>query len=293
MPSDPPLPRGNLEYQRKQAKRLVRAVHDGEPDAVERAREALGSARDRFLLADAQHVIAAEHGFRNWAAFRRALEPPRRARPAGRLGVAPGAEYEARAEKVDAATGLERRLVVAHQYGYATWRELVEDVERFRREWATPPEGAMARAVELVRAGDADALRALVSEHPELVHARAVHGETLLELFTQPEFEVFPDCVDVLVEAGARVNTALNLAACFDKVALVRQLLDAGARADDIETWGFTPLQTAIYHAAVAAADLLADVALVPDTLWVAAAAGRTEELPRFFGADGLALPVD
>src|SRR4051812_6488926 len=211
MPSDPPLPRGNLSYQRKQAKRLVRAVHAGEPDAVERAHEVLGSDRERFLLADAQHVIAAEHGFRNWAAFRRALEQPRRARPVGRIGIAPVADYEARAERVDAPTRLERRLVVAHEYGYATWRELVEDVERFRTEWATPPEGAMARAVSLVRAGDAEGLRALLAEHPELVNARAVRGETLIQLFTQPEFEVHPDCVDVLVDAGAHLNGALNL----------------------------------------------------------------------------------
>jgi hypothetical protein len=291
MPSDPPLPRGNLEFQRKQAKRLARAVRAGEPEAVERAREVMG-VRERFLLADAQHVIAAEHGFRSWAAFRRVLERPARARPVGRIGIAPVSEYEARAEKVDAPTRLERRLVVAHEYGYATWRELVEDVERFRAEWATPPEGAMARGVELVRAGDAAGLSALLAEHPELVGARALRGETLLELFTQPEFEVFPDCVDVLVEAGARVNTALNLAACFDKVGLVRQLLDAGASAGDIETWGFTPLQTAIYHGAVAAADVLAEIALVPDTLWVAAATGRVAELPRFF-ADGEPLPVD
>src|SRR4051794_10083051 len=175
MPHAPPLPGGNLGYQRKQAKRLLRAARAGRPGAVGRVREALGE-RERFVLADAQHVIALEHGARSWADFRGALERPARARPVGRIGIAPVAEYEARAERVDAPTRLERRLVVAHEYGYATWRELVEDVERFRREWATPPEGAMARAVELVRAGDADALRALVAEHPELVHARAVHG---------------------------------------------------------------------------------------------------------------------
>src|SRR3954471_13549762 len=136
MPSDPPLPRGNLEFQRKQAKRLLRAVHAGEPDAVERAREVLGE-RERFVLADAQHVIALEHGARSWAEFRRALERPARSRPVGRIGIAPDSNVEERAEKVDAPTRLERRLVVAHEYGYATWRELVEDVETFRREWAT------------------------------------------------------------------------------------------------------------------------------------------------------------
>jgi hypothetical protein len=64
-----------MEYHRKQAKALVREYRMGEADAVERAEAALGArARDRFLLSDAQHVVAHEAGFRTWHELRRSLE---------------------------------------------------------------------------------------------------------------------------------------------------------------------------------------------------------------------------
>jgi hypothetical protein len=65
--------RANLEHYRRQAKELVRAHARGDADALERARAVLGE-RDRFLLADAQHVLAREHGHRTWAELRRAVE---------------------------------------------------------------------------------------------------------------------------------------------------------------------------------------------------------------------------
>ena len=56
-----------MEYHRKQAKALVRAYRDGEREAVERAERVLGErARQRFLLSDAQHVVARELGHRSW-----------------------------------------------------------------------------------------------------------------------------------------------------------------------------------------------------------------------------------
>jgi hypothetical protein len=59
-----------MEYHRKQAKALVRAYRAGEREAVERAEAVLGGrARERFLLSDAQHVIAREQGHRSWPAL--------------------------------------------------------------------------------------------------------------------------------------------------------------------------------------------------------------------------------
>lgn len=64
-----------MEYYRKQAKALVRAHRAGEREAVERARRVLGArAEQRFLLTDAQFVIAREQGCRSWAALRRERE---------------------------------------------------------------------------------------------------------------------------------------------------------------------------------------------------------------------------
>jgi hypothetical protein len=62
-----------LEHCRKDAKALVRAVRAGDPEAVVRAREVLGT-RDRFQLSDAQHVVAVESGYRTWPELKRALE---------------------------------------------------------------------------------------------------------------------------------------------------------------------------------------------------------------------------
>ncbi len=57
-----------MEHHRKQAKALVRAFRAGDEDAVARAERVLGErAGTRFVLADAQHVIAREQGLRSWA----------------------------------------------------------------------------------------------------------------------------------------------------------------------------------------------------------------------------------
>jgi hypothetical protein len=61
----------DLEYYRKQAKHLQRSYETGDAAARARAADVLGDrAAERFLLSDAQLVLAQEHGFRNWADFR-------------------------------------------------------------------------------------------------------------------------------------------------------------------------------------------------------------------------------
>jgi hypothetical protein len=64
--------RPSLEHYRREAKELVRSHRAGDDDV--RRRAAAVATRERFLLADAQLVLAREHGFPSWAAFRRALE---------------------------------------------------------------------------------------------------------------------------------------------------------------------------------------------------------------------------
>jgi hypothetical protein len=66
----------DLEYYRKHAKALVRAHRRGDPEVRARAARVLGG-RDRFLLADALHVIAREHGLRSWPELKRAVEASR------------------------------------------------------------------------------------------------------------------------------------------------------------------------------------------------------------------------
>ena len=65
----------NLEYYRKQAKHLQHTYETGDAAAQSRVADVLGDrAAGRFLLSDAQFVLAQEHGFRTWAEFRADIE---------------------------------------------------------------------------------------------------------------------------------------------------------------------------------------------------------------------------
>lgn len=66
----------DLDGYRREAKRLVRAHRAGDEDVRGRARAMLGG-RDRFLLSDAQHLLAREQGYRTWAELRRELPEER------------------------------------------------------------------------------------------------------------------------------------------------------------------------------------------------------------------------
>ncbi|TDC86849.1 hypothetical protein E1292_47365 [Nonomuraea deserti] len=84
----------NLDYYRKQAKRLHHAYAAGDAEAEARVADVLGyRAAERFLLSDAQFVLAQEHGFRTWAEFRAHIDSRSTTedRPVSRLmGVSPG-----------------------------------------------------------------------------------------------------------------------------------------------------------------------------------------------------------
>lgn len=153
-----------------------------------------------------------------------------------------------------------------------------------------------SQALDAIRAGDAHALALLLDAEPGLVHAPVGAGGSLLGEVAQPDvfgaslghaLGVDRACVGLLIERGSELDGPLNLAACFDRVELVELLLAAGARPEERERYGVTALETAIYHAARASADVLAAIALVPDAPWVAAGAGRVDRLERFLAADG------
>ena len=78
----------DLEYYRKQAKHLQHAYEAGDAAAQARAADVLGDrAAERFVLSDAQFVLAQEHGFRTWAEFRADIQSQRTTgdRPVSRL----------------------------------------------------------------------------------------------------------------------------------------------------------------------------------------------------------------
>ncbi len=65
--------RPSLEYYRREAKELVRAHRAGDAKARTRAAAFLGD-REPFRLADAQRLLAREHGHRSWTELRRVIE---------------------------------------------------------------------------------------------------------------------------------------------------------------------------------------------------------------------------
>src|SRR3954454_23307237 len=151
-------------------------------------------------------------------------------------------------------------------------------------------------ALDAIRAGDAATLARLLDSDPGLVHVEVGAGGSLLGEVAQPDvfgtslrhaLGVDRACVEVLIERGSELDGPLNLAACFDRVELVQLLRDAGARVDAVGIYGVTPLETAIYHAARAAVDVLAAIELVPDAPWVAAGAGHVARLERFLDGRG------
>ena len=74
MPTHPEVVRLNLEYYRKQAKALLKAVKAGDPSALQRLRchpklKPSKSASPFPALHDAQLAIAREQGFASWPRF--------------------------------------------------------------------------------------------------------------------------------------------------------------------------------------------------------------------------------
>ena len=77
----------NLEQYKKQAKDLLKARKSGDPEALRRISQyhaRLGKLRGAelqgaaFALADAQCVVAGEHGFESWPKFAKHLATPNR-----------------------------------------------------------------------------------------------------------------------------------------------------------------------------------------------------------------------
>ncbi len=119
----------------------------------------------------------------------------------------------------------------------------------------------------------------------------AVGGYTLLELMTQPEAgPASPELVEVLIDAGAELDRALNLAACWNLADLCSQLLAAGADPTARADAGITPLESAAMHSSTEAADVLVEHGLHRHTLWLAAAAGLLPMVRNWVATDGSLL---
>lgn len=200
---------------------------------------------------------------------------------------------------------LDAQAIVARTYGFEDWDDLKQFSETIQ---LGGPVERFEAAVEAVISGDAETLRRMLREHPELVHARSVrrHHATLLHYVAANGVEgsrqkTPPNAVeiaDILLEAGAEVDA---LAGMYDhrcttmsmlvssshpheaglQAALAEKLLDYGAALEgpgsDWQSAVITALQFGYLKTAEALASRGAPVADLP----TAAGLGRTEDTAR------------
>ena len=142
-------------------------------------------------------------------------------------------------------------------------------------------------ALDAVLAGDATGLQAALDSDPGIVDLR-ICDDTMLELAAQPGAgPVSLEIIDMLAEAGAELDRALNLAACWNRTDLCARLLALGADPTARTDANITPLESAAMHSSTEAADLLIEHGLHRNTLWLAAATGLLPAVQDRVAADG------
>lgn len=142
-------------------------------------------------------------------------------------------------------------------------------------------------ALDAFLAGDAVGLRAALDSDPGIVNLR-IGDHTMLELAAQPGAgPVSIEIIDTLAHAGAELDRALNLAACWNRTDLCARLLALGADPVARADANITPLESAAMHSSTEAADLLIEHGLHRNTLWLAAATGLLSEVQDRVAGDG------
>ena len=248
-PADPrSLPsRPSLEQYKKQAKELLKSWKANDPEAIQRIRQqhprlAKVSASDivnaRFVLADAQLIIAREHGFESWSKF------------ANHIGVLtresfPDAVWKA-AERAlidgDDSTlerllrendklfreqhppaygpepgrlaphysGVDARSIIVSNHHFETWARFAEYKEALKDK--DSPIARFEAAVDAIVDGKVTRLRSLLRAVPDLIRARSTrkHNSTLLhyvgangvEDFRQKTPKNVLKITEILLDAG-------------------------------------------------------------------------------------------
>jgi ankyrin repeat protein len=247
--------RPDLTQYRKQAKELVKAHAAGDAAALIRIRahhprlaglDDAALRRARFALADAQWVIAREHGVESWPAFTAAIADRIAAADGSVPHAAPAEPWRLAEDAVvrgddetlaavlrDHGDALRRgvpsawwgglapryteddaRAIIAREHFFADWEGYAAHAAA-RRDPGSPT-ARFEAAVDAVVDGDLDALTRALREDPALVRARSmrIHHATLLHYVAANGVE------------GFRQRTPKNV------VAIAAALLDAGADVD-------------------------------------------------------------
>jgi ankyrin repeat protein len=245
--------RPNLDQYRKQAKELLEQWQAGAAAARRRFAEhhprfGVNRVDDvKVVLADAQLVLAREHGFPTWAEFAR--EVGRRSGSGGdattwlaaqRAVIAgdanaldalmrahsklfkegyPPAFGPERGRLAPAYGGPDARSIIASNHHFDSWEAFI----RWLTARATPgsPVARFEAAVDAIVDGDLETLRRLLRAHPDLVTARSErrHHSTLLhyvgangiENYRQKTPANAVEIARVLLDAGAVVDAAAGM----------------------------------------------------------------------------------
>lgn len=243
--------RPSLEQYRKQAKELVKSFDSAAPEALRRVRH--NHREPQFALADAQFVIAREHGFESWPKFAKHVQAlAQKSSPVSRFELAADAVVAGdiatlekllreHPELVRARSTRKHRATLLH---YAA----ANGVEDYRQK---APENAVAVAELLLKAG------ALVDAAADTYAGGP--GQTTLNLLVS---SVHP------ARAGVQI-------------ALVDTLVNFGAALNGVED-DSSPLMTALaFHYAEAAEALVRRGARI-GTIVAAAALGREDLVTSF-----------
>lgn len=276
-------------------------------------------------LHDAQWAIAREYGFSSWIKLKTHIDeitgatrrPYRlfetdleyyRGRAEGMVRTAAAGERNALrlvrefhpryAQASDAEiranlTQEDAELVHAREHGFETWSELEARVGALKADPSIEP---FRLAFDAIQAKDDAKLAAILKQHPWLAKASGTNGNHLLHFAVNHDNSRL---VSVLLEAGADPDaandkgaTALTQAAYGGKVGAIELLLAEGASVD-AEAYGDggTPLAFALYWGHREAADMLAEIAIAPRNLRMAAGLGRVDVMAEFFDAAGKLKP--
>jgi hypothetical protein len=259
MPTFRSLPsRPSLEHARKEAKALHRQLRAGDPEAVSRALERhpqLGRTDPaRIRLADAQLVLAREHGFASWPRLVRYIGDVERQQhghqqlhwgpdvyedEARRLLARHGARrspaaralaayvprfYGLSLDEVFASTVTEEeaRLAVARGHGAPSWEVFLERLDGNARtrpvDWDADP---MRETVAAMKAADVHALRRVLAVHGELLDPSEYDisaGRTLMRMALAQERKqgvaAMKPIMDWLASRGLDRQRELNLRLC-------------------------------------------------------------------------------
>jgi hypothetical protein len=195
--------RPSLEFERKQAKKLLAQIRRGNADALARVHAKLKGSSDRkpegFKLADAQFSIAREYGFTSWPRLVKYLEVLARHQVSGQGEGGPGSgesmmrhiasEFDRKRPWTAAAiarfvprfygrtateifasevTTDDLRLVAVRINRFPSWEAMSSSSPRRRDRWVRD-ESPFGRAYRAIKARDLRTLQSLIRAHPELL----------------------------------------------------------------------------------------------------------------------------